>query len=293
MPSPHRWVVFVHQLPAHPSNGRVKIWRRLQQVGAVAVKNAVHLLPNNPQSREDFEWLRTEVAALGGEANVFEASSISGIAERQILARFRKVKSEGSRKRKDIKSMRTANPPKEEETPHLDTRDYQHRTWVTRPRPGVDRFSSAWLIRRFIDPRARFAFTGDARRPGRHQIPFDTYGAELGHQQRLCTFEVLARRFGVDDQAVHALGRTVHAIDLGEAAPDAAEAAMVERLVAGLRATHAADPALLDAGIALFETLYASARDTDRGGRSPSKPAARPAKRRRKGSRQPARRPRK
>ena len=58
----HRWLVFIHQLPAQPSNARVKIWRRMQQIGAVAVKNAVYVLPNNEQSREDFEWLRAEVA---------------------------------------------------------------------------------------------------------------------------------------------------------------------------------------------------------------------------------------
>ena len=67
-----RWLVFVHQMPARPSNGRVKIWRRLQQLGAVALKNAVHVLPDSAQAVEDFEWLREEVVALGGEASVFE-----------------------------------------------------------------------------------------------------------------------------------------------------------------------------------------------------------------------------
>src|SRR5205814_7610839 len=61
----HGWLVFAHQLPAHPSNARVKIWRRMQQIGAVALKNAVYVLPNNEQAREDFEWLRAEVIALG------------------------------------------------------------------------------------------------------------------------------------------------------------------------------------------------------------------------------------
>src|SRR5688572_17595563 len=76
-PVPRRWLVFVHQMPAHPSNGRVKIWRRLQQLGAIALKNAVHLLPDSAQSVEDFEWLRTEVVALGGKASIFKVSSMS------------------------------------------------------------------------------------------------------------------------------------------------------------------------------------------------------------------------
>jgi len=270
MPSPHRWVVFVHQLPAHPSNGRVKIWRRLQQVGAVAVKNAVHLLPNNTQSREDFEWLRTEVAALGGEANVFEASSIGGISERQLLARFRKVKSEGSRKGKDIKAMRTANRPKEAEIRPLDTRVYQHRTWVTRPRPGVDRFSSAWLITRFIDPGAQFAFAaGPDKVPD--AVPFDMYqSGGFRHEGDRCTFEVLRDRFAVTDTAVQRIAEIVHDLDLKDDRYQSPDAPTIGKLVEGLRASHPDDVQLLAQGIALFEALYQSFQNakTPRGGKS-------------------------
>lgn len=265
---PHRWVVFVHQLPAHPSNGRVKIWRRLQQVGAVAVKNAVHLLPNNLQSREDFEWLRTEVAALGGEANVFEASSISGIAERQILARFRKVRGEGSRKGKDSKAMRTANRPKEEETHHMDTREYQHRTWITRPRPGVDRFSSAWLIRRFIDPAARFGFaTAPEKVPG--AIPFDMYqSGGFRHEGDRCTFEVLQEAFAIKDAAVGRIAEIVHDLDLKDDRFQSPDGPTIGRLVEGLRASIPDDAQLLAQGIALFEALYLSFQpEKPRGGR--------------------------
>jgi len=81
-------MVFVHQLPAHPSNARVKIWRRLQQVGAVALKNAVHVLPESAQAREDFEWLRGEVIGLGGQAAIFDVPSMSDVDERQIVGQF-------------------------------------------------------------------------------------------------------------------------------------------------------------------------------------------------------------
>jgi hypothetical protein len=270
MPSQHRWIVFVHQLPAHPSNGRVKIWRRLQQVGAVAVKNAVHLLPNTTQSREDFEWLRTEVAALGGEANVFEASSISGIAERQLLARFRKVKAEGLRTEKDINPMRITKRPKEDETAHLDTREYQHRTWVTRPRPGVDRFSSAWLIRRFIDPSARFAF---AAAPDKvpDAIPFDMYqSGGFRHEGDRCTFEVLQERFAVKEAAVRRIAEIVHDLDLKDDRYQSPDAPTIGKLVEGLRASIPDDVQLLGQGIALFEALYQSFQNgkTPRGGKS-------------------------
>ena len=73
-----RWLLLAHQLPTRLSNARVKTWRRLQQLGAVPARNSVYVLPNSEQSREDFEWLRSEIVALGGEATVFTADAISG-----------------------------------------------------------------------------------------------------------------------------------------------------------------------------------------------------------------------
>src|SRR5206468_2149885 len=68
-----RWLLLAHQLPTKSSNARVKTWRRLQQLGAVPVRNSVYVLPNTDQCREDFEWMRSEIVALGGEATVFAA----------------------------------------------------------------------------------------------------------------------------------------------------------------------------------------------------------------------------
>ena len=70
-----RWLLLAHQLPTTRSNARVKTWRRLQQLGAVPARSSVYVLPNTDQSREDFEWLRTEIVALGGEATVFAADA--------------------------------------------------------------------------------------------------------------------------------------------------------------------------------------------------------------------------
>ena len=67
-PSRRRWLLFIHQLPSHPSNLRVTTWRRLQQIGAIPLKQAVYALPDTPDAREDFEWLKTEVKAAGGDA---------------------------------------------------------------------------------------------------------------------------------------------------------------------------------------------------------------------------------
>src|SRR5262245_53028849 len=75
-PGARRWLLLVHQLPARPSNLRVRTWRRLQQLGAIAVKQAVYVLPDLPSTREDFEWLKTEIETGGGEARVFAADAV-------------------------------------------------------------------------------------------------------------------------------------------------------------------------------------------------------------------------
>jgi hypothetical protein len=258
VPTRHRWLVFVHQLPAHPSNARVKIWRRLQQVGASPVKNAVHVLPNTPQAREDFEWLRTEVVDLGGEATVFEASSVKGLDERQIQERFRQAGANVSiRRRKDMNAMRAAKTSATEEPP-LDARDYQHRRWVTRPRPGVDRFSSAWLIRKFIDPSAQFAFATSPDKV-RDAIPFDMYQSEgFRHEGDRCTFEVLERRFNIKDTGVRRIAEIVHDLDLKDERFRPPDAPTIGKLVDGLRASIPDDGHLLEQGMALFEALYLS-----------------------------------
>src|SRR5438874_9986818 len=83
-----RWLLLAHQLPTRLSNARVKTWRRLQQLGAVPTRNAVYVLPNTEQCREDFEWLRTEIIALGGAATVFTADATSEGGAEDIVAVF-------------------------------------------------------------------------------------------------------------------------------------------------------------------------------------------------------------
>jgi hypothetical protein len=249
--------VFVHQLPAHPSNGRVKIWRRLQQLGAIALKNAVHVLPDSAQSVEDFEWLRAEVLALGGEASIFKVSSMSDADESRI--------------KKELKNMRTAEhqPPTAKlrgasGPPTLEPETYRNRVWVTRPRPGVDRFASAWLIRRFIDRDAKFVF---AAAPDRYPdaVPFDMYHAGgFKHDGDLCTFEVLRDRFSIRDTNVKRIGEIVHDIDLKEERYKSPHVATVAALVDGLRASIPEDAKLLEQGIVMFEALYQSLQGTKR-----------------------------
>jgi hypothetical protein len=84
----YSWLLLIHQLPAKPAYLRVKIWRRLQELGAVAVKNAVHALPMNDETQEDFEWLLREIIEGGGEAVVCEARLIDGLSDEEVRALF-------------------------------------------------------------------------------------------------------------------------------------------------------------------------------------------------------------
>ena len=88
----HRWLILVHQLPPKPSYARVRVWRRLQSLGALALKNAVYVLPDRDSTREDFEWLAREVAELGGTATVCEARLVQGLDDREIEELFQEAR---------------------------------------------------------------------------------------------------------------------------------------------------------------------------------------------------------
>src|SRR3989454_11241011 len=88
------WILLIHQLPPKPTNLRVRIWRKLQKLGAVAIKNSVYVLPFNEKTHEDFQWLKQEIESAGGEATVFRAGAVEGTTDQEIIALFRKVRDE-------------------------------------------------------------------------------------------------------------------------------------------------------------------------------------------------------
>src|SRR5437660_10090276 len=92
--TPQRWIMLIHQLPTRPTNLRVRIWRKLQKLGAVAIKNSVYVLPANEKTNEDFQWLKQEIESAGGEAAVFRADSVEGATDEEIIAAFRKARNE-------------------------------------------------------------------------------------------------------------------------------------------------------------------------------------------------------
>ena len=88
----HEWVLLIHQLPPKPTNLRVRIWRKLQKLGAVAIKNSVYVLPATEKAHEDFQWLKQEIESAGGEASVFKAASVEGASDQEIIAAFRNAR---------------------------------------------------------------------------------------------------------------------------------------------------------------------------------------------------------
>jgi hypothetical protein len=135
---------------------------------------------------------------------------------------------------------------------------YRNRLWITRPRPGIDRVSSAWLIRKYIDPRARFVFASDpAAHPG--SIPFDMFHAGgFGHRGEDCTFETLCREFSIRDARVKRIAQIIHDADLGDEKFGRMEGLGLDQVLNGWARQDVADEELLRRGIELIEGLYYS-----------------------------------
>src|SRR6266446_411065 len=87
-----RWLLMFHQIPPKPDYFRVKVWRRLQRIGAVPVKNSVWVLPYNDQAIEDFRWMLQEIEAGGGEGSVCRGDFVDGLTDRDVEGLFHKAR---------------------------------------------------------------------------------------------------------------------------------------------------------------------------------------------------------
>ncbi len=250
------WLLLMHQVPAKPDYLRVKVWRRLQRIGAVAMKNSVWALPRTDAAMEDFQWLSQEIAADGGEALLCEATFLAGLTSAQEagLARLRAVAADGQ----PTEAAASTGSLPAAAAAGASSPSYRGRVWVTRPGVHVDRIASAWLIRRFVDPEARFAFaTESGYRPRPGELRFDMFEGEFTHEGDRCTFEVLAARFAPTDAALARIAQLVHDVDYKDGKFGALEAAGFARVIDGVCARHAADVDRLERGAALLEDLYA------------------------------------
>lgn len=311
------WLLLIHQIPPKPDYLRVKISRRLQRVGAVAIKNSVYVLPRRAETHEDFQWIVREIREGGGDALIAEAALVEGLSDGEVRALFDAARdgdyaellADGQGLRKELGAERTAAPASrrrqlEQEVAKLRRRfegvaaiDFfgapkgavvaelldelqssiaaarrdvgraglgtgaqpRGRTWVTRRDVHVDRIASAWLIRRFIDPEARFRFVQPERyRHSEGELRFDMFEAEFTHQGEACTFETLVSRFTPDDAVLCEIGEIVHDVDCKDAKYQRAEAPGLRRMIDGVAAANKDDEARLARGAALFDDLYAA-----------------------------------
>jgi hypothetical protein len=346
-PGRRRWLLLIHQLPSHPSNLRVTTWRRLQHIGAISLKQAVYALPDTPDAREDFEWLKTEVKAMGGDASVFAADTVDAWSDDALVEEFRRARQDlyeelgrdveqaltrvtrvrrakGSRapafrrlldifrerlvaaekidffgsagrdrvltllrQLEDQAAGTGRQPPASGPGDRVGPKgSLQGRLWITRPRPGVDRMASAWLIRLFIDRQARFGFAADRESVPDQGVPFDMFGVEFSHQGEGCTFETLCSVFGVAGPALSRIAAIVHDLDLKDGRFGAPECGTVGAMIEGLQLAYQDDEALLEQGITLFDSLYRSFERSSRASgprvaARPKRPAASAGKARR------------
>lgn len=138
--------------------------------------------------------------------------------------------------------------------------DYQNKIWATRKRPFVDRFASAWLIKKFIDKNASFTFIDekDGENMGKDIILFDIRGGRFTHTADLCTFEVLIKSFSLKDKTLRKVAEIVHELDLKDNKFRTPEAKGIENILYGIRKTAKNDYESMERGTAIFEMLYAS-----------------------------------
>ena len=310
-----RWLTLLATLPPTPTRHRVGVWRKLQRMGAVRLRGAGWMLPENPETTELFQWLVQEIHSVRGEATLLRVDRVEPITDKDIVGLFHKTRAveyhvviEGCREilrhldryqthhRRGIPKLRTKLDAMKRELDRVQGIDYlkapagerarsvwettakrlravetrphalrgQRRgalpprgsTWVTRPRPHIDRIASAWLIKRFYDPEAKFEFA-DAADAARKGTPFDVLGAEFGHHGDDCTFETLVKRFGIKDRRVKVIAEIVHEADLHDGKFTRNEAAGVDLAINGLVEAVPDDHDLLARGTALFDGLYA------------------------------------
>jgi hypothetical protein len=280
------WLLLIHQLPPKPAYLRLKVARRLQRIGAVPLKNTVYVLPANAATVEDMQWTVRDIRENGGEANLCKAQFVDGLSDGELQRRFNDARDadyepllkEAKKRNADLPSIRQRMEPiraidffgasKGQALEALVDRtrtaikaaklDLRGRTWVTRAGIHVDRMASAWLIKRFIDPEAKFQFVTGEAKPQKGQVRFDMFDADFTHEGDQCTFEVLARRAGITDLSVRLIGEIIHDIDLRDDKFKRPETAGIAMLVNGIALAHRDDHERLRRAMELFDEVRKS-----------------------------------
>ena len=187
------------------------------------------------------ERLQREVDAAA-ETDFFKCKT--GARTLQLMAEIRRVTQP---------ALKTVSPASAKRA------DLRRRVWVTRRDPHIDRLATAWLIRRFVDPAARFRFvdpSGGAVK--RSERSFDMTRADFTHEGDRCSFETMCHRLRLEDDALQRMGEIVHDLDLKDSKFGRTDAAGVQRLVEGLSAAHTDSMARITAALPMFDALFAA-----------------------------------
>jgi len=299
-PAPLRWWMLIHQLPPKPLYLRARVRNSLARIGAVALKNAVYVVPRDEPGAAFLESLRgiaAEAVRGGGEAFLCEAQfvdaaidaaliresraardadyealarSLAGSPDPPALARARKrferieridfFQSDGRQRKRleDLLGRAEDRAGKSRDATKDPRARWKGRPWATRRGLHIDRIASAWLIRRFLDPKARFRFVDPGEPAARGELRFDMPGGDFTHEEDRCTFETLIARAGLGDRALSEVAEIVHDVDLKDGKFARPEAARVERLIHALLLETPGDEQRLERGLDLFDGLYRS-----------------------------------
>ncbi len=282
------WLLLLFSLPTNRNTERVAVWRRLKKMGAVQIKTSTYLLPDEPAQYEQFQWLAKQIEGLTREkvVSLFDTARDKEYVDlKKALQNFisrRRGKSDGgfaaaelermTKQFRDLRQIdffdsarghevamllrRAEGPKRSPKLQTLDGKEYREKTWLTRPRPEIDRVGSAWLISKFIDPKAKFVFAPTAQAVP-EAIPFDMLDAEFSHHGNCCTFETLIRRFAVSDKSLGKIGEMIHDADLDDARFQRVEAVGIDRVLKGWAKEGLPDEEILRRGFECFDALYA------------------------------------
>lgn len=207
----------------------------------------------------DYQELIRELQKL---SSVPHQKRASGRVNR-LKTRFREIveidffKSPLQKRVEELLARADTTPSLPKESARVQARQYKGRVWVTRPRPGIDRSASAWLIRRFIDKKARFTFAPEDRVPLR-AVPFDMFQGGFGHRGEDCTFETLQESFRIRDRKVGVIAQIIHDADLLDEKFGRKEGFGIDEILKGWDRLGLPDRVILERGMQMVEGLWHS-----------------------------------
>ena len=231
---------------------------RAQEIECLTKEKVIAMF--NDARAKDYAELRKSLQGFIGRRKKIDAE-IAGAELERLTRQFREIREVDffdSARGHDVAMLlrRAEGRSTARQLAVLDAKQYQNKTWLTRPRPEIDRVGSAWLISKFIDRKPKFVFAPSANAvPG--AIPFDMLDAEFSHHGNYCTFETLIRRFAIADKVVAKIGEMIHDADLDDSRFQRVEAVGIDCVLKGWAKEGLPDKEILRRGFECFDALYA------------------------------------